>query len=418
MTYTKQAWETGEVITADKLNHIEDGIENNNPGYEIVKSEQLILDETVTVTIPQGAPFDAAQFEYNELINYPTITVDFNGDIYECELIDKNAPNPTYYYGGIGSSGPVFTEYPFAIISVEQQSGQYINVLYVENSGDYSVKIYAKESTINTTEDFEKSVAKIISENVSSIKNLKDDPSNSGGTIEGMIVGATATHESTGQSFIIDDETSNKATGAFAHAEGGLLSFFSEAEPPYQLHFTTASGDGSHAEGGKTTASGECSHAEGYFTTANGNYSHAEGLYTTASGGVSHAEGSSTTASEYGSHAEGSGTTASGYGSHAEGNGTTASGNYSHAEGITTTASGYGSHAEGNGTKASSGYQHVQGKYNIEDSNDTYAFIIGNGTGSNALSNAFAMKWDGTFVFANGTEITPAQFTSLLALLN
>jgi hypothetical protein len=53
-----------------------------------------------------------------------------------------------------------------------------------------------------------------------------------------------------------------------------------------------------------------------------------------------------------------------------------------------------------------------------EDSD--YVFIIGNGTSSKAgtvRSNAFAMKWDGTFVFANGTEITPAQFASLLALL-
>lgn len=28
MSYEKQTWETGEVITADKLNHMEDGIEN------------------------------------------------------------------------------------------------------------------------------------------------------------------------------------------------------------------------------------------------------------------------------------------------------------------------------------------------------------------------------------------------------
>ena len=36
--------------------------------------------------------------------------------------------------------------------------------------------------------------------------------------------------------------------------------------------------------------------------------------------------------------------------------------------------------AEGRYTTASSNYQHVQGKYNIEDSNNTYADIIGNGS--------------------------------------
>ena len=30
MSYSKNAWETGDVITANKLNHIEDGIENND----------------------------------------------------------------------------------------------------------------------------------------------------------------------------------------------------------------------------------------------------------------------------------------------------------------------------------------------------------------------------------------------------
>lgn len=147
MAYTKQTWETGEVITADKLNHIEDGIENNNSGYEIVESEQLILDETITVTTNSGA-----KFQYSELINYPTITVDFNGDIYECELIED--PNiPFNIYGGFepSESEPVFTEYPFCIASSEQG-----NILFVENPGDYSVKIYVQESTINTTEDFEK----------------------------------------------------------------------------------------------------------------------------------------------------------------------------------------------------------------------------------------------------------------------
>ena len=377
MAYTKQTWQTGEVITADKLNHIEDGIENNNPGYEIVDSEQIILDENVTVTN------NGAKFEYSELINYPTITVDFNGDIYECELI-KDPNDPFNAYGGLGDSDPDFTEYPFVILSAERG-----NVLFVENPGDYSVKIYVQESTINTTEDFEKSVTKVINENVSSnIKNLKDDPSNSGGTIEGMIVGATTTVN--GQNLTIDDETSNKATGAFAHAEGGSVYYFSD-EDMYIYGSTTASGIASHAEGYKTTASGDYSHAEVYRTTASGVFSHAEGSSTTASGEESHAEGG----------------------------GTTASGQSSHAEGYVTTASGQSSHAEGSYTIASSENQHVQGKFNVEDVNNVYAFIIGNGNGAQGgRHNAFAMKWDGTFVFANGTEITPAQFASLLALLN
>ena len=139
---------------------------------------------------------------------------------------------------------------------------------------------------------------------------------------------------------------------------------------------------------------------------------------TTASGESSHAEGNGTTASGKASHAEGETSKATAHCSHAEGAKTTASAIAAHAEGYSSTASAQASHSEGYGTIASSNNQHVQGTFNVEDSNDTYAFIIGNGTKESARSNAFAIKWDGTIVFANGTAITPAQFSSLLGLLN
>ena len=129
--------------------------------------------------------------------------------------------------------------------------------------------------------------------------------------------------------------------------------------------------------------------------TTIGAQSVALGSNTTASGDYSHAEGAGATASGYVSHAEGEETTASGYCSHAEGYGTTASGQASHAEGESTTVSGYASHAEGTGTIASSDYQHVQGQYNIEDTTNTYAHIVGNGTSSSARSNAHTLDWNG-----------------------
>ena len=100
-----------------------------------------------------------------------------------------------------------------------------------------------------------------------------------------------------------------------------------------------------------------------------------------------------------GSVAEGSYTTASGENSHAEGIGTIASGDYSHAEGFHTTASG--------------SYQHVQGIGNIEDSNNKYADIIGNGSYHEGddinRSNAATVSWEGiswskTDVRAGGTD--------------
>lgn len=102
------------------------------------------------------------------------------------------------------------------------------------------------------------------------------------------------------------------------------------------------------------------------------------------------------------SHAEGRVTKASGTCSHTEGASTTASGESSHAEGAETIASAWASHTEGYRTIAASLCQHVQGKFNIEDSNGKYAFIIGNGTYSQR-SNAFAVDWNGN-IYVNNSE--------------
>ena len=146
--------------------------------------------------------------------------------------------------------------------------------------------------------------------------------------------------------------------------------------------------------------------------TTIGGYSFAEGIGTTASGNYSHAEGSSTAASGSSSHAEGHQTTASGTYSHAEGAYTTASGNSSHAEGFVTTASGSTSHAEGASTKASSKNQHVQGIFNIEDSADTYADIIGNGTSSSKRSNAATVDWSGNAWYAGDVYVGSTSGTN------
>lgn len=117
-------------------------------------------------------------------------------------------------------------------------------------------------------------------------------------------------------------------------------------------------GAGSSAIGMRAEASGQCSHAEGMYVTSSGNCSHAEGNLTKATGD----------------------------GSHAEGGGTIASGNCSHAE--------------GNLTRASSECQHVQGKYNIEDTANKYAHIVGNGTDNNNRSNAHTLDWQGNAWYA------------------
>ena len=211
---------------------------------------------------------------------------------------------------------------------------------------------------------------------------LKSETYDAGKTVpQGTSVTIDETTYTVGQGAeIFNDYSYNYAVGLKSHAEGNgtkAIGMFSHAEGDY----TKTTNMGSHAEGRSTVASGEASHAEGTSTTASGQYSHAEGSSTTASGNYSHAEGA--------------GSVASGQFSHAEGMGNTASGETSHVEGKDNVANGKCSHAEGEHAKASSQYQHVEGKYNVEDSNDKFAHIIGNGTADNARSNAFAIDWSG-----------------------
>lgn len=160
------------------------------------------------------------------------------------------------------------------------------------------------------------------------------------------------------------------------------------------------------------TPIGTNSTAEGSDATASGDYSHAEGISTTASGGNSHAEGWLTTAS-------------GDYSPHAEGEGTTASGDISHAEGSIAIASGYVSHAEGHSTQANVMYSHAQGTYNKTLAGDPKSYsatadamVIGNGTGSSALSNCFRITFGGNVYGLSSYHSSGADYSEFFEWLD
>lgn len=105
--------------------------------------------------------------------------------------------------------------------------------------------------------------------------------------------------------------------------------------------------------------------------------------------------------------------TATGTNALAHGTSANASGNNSvalsgsHSGGMFSTACSYAtangnySFAAGQGSLASSNNQIAVGKYNLQDNNSTYAFIIGNGTSNNAQSNALTVDWNGNLVCNN-----------------
>lgn len=147
--------------------------------------------------------------------------------------------------------------------------------------------------------------------------------------------------------------------------------------------------------GDDCVAKGQYSHAEGRETSANDNFAHAEGLGTSANF-AGHAEGAYTFCDSYG-HAEGERTRAS---------------RHAHAQGYFTEARGYYSHSEGDQTVANGEAQHVQGRRNIEDNDNRYAHIVGNGSFTivegpdgeqipfEDYSNAHTLDWAGVPWFA------------------
>lgn len=95
----------------------------------------------------------------------------------------------------------------------------------------------------------------------------------------------------------------------------------------------------------------------------------------------------------------------SGRESHAQGNNTVARGWSAHAQGAYTEANGDHTQAEGYYTIANGTNQHVQGKFNIADEDDKYAHIVGNGTNSNARSNAHTLDWYGNAWFLGDVKV-------------
>lgn len=145
----------------------------------------------------------------------------------------------------------------------------------------------------------------------------------------------------------------------------------------------------------------------GHETLARGENAHAEGTFSIAPGCSAHAEGSNSEATGYASHAEGGGY-ASGMCSHAEGLRARAKHDFSHAEGKETVASGTASHAEGDSTIANGRNQHVQGRFNVEDNDNKFADIVGNGSSEGVetvRSNAYALDWDGNLYLKGGVYV-------------
>lgn len=135
MSYTPINWQTGDIITAEKLNKMDNGWS--------AQTTQL-FSETVTTVADEPDAFGT--LAYSNEINATQLTVTFNGTDYKCERVDID--DGIYSYGDADGS---YSVYPFRIVSANG-----VNTLSTENAGAYTVAAGVVE--IEISDNFESAV--------------------------------------------------------------------------------------------------------------------------------------------------------------------------------------------------------------------------------------------------------------------
>lgn len=140
MSYTPINWKKGDLITAEKMNKMDNG-------WSLDTSVQTLFNGNAT-TVDEGGMNSGV---FSAQVTAETITVTFNNTEY---TVTRTEPfDGTYVYGDIGETGPDFTNYPFFIMydygdsAIESQ-------LFTETSGTFALKIDGATSTLEISDNF------------------------------------------------------------------------------------------------------------------------------------------------------------------------------------------------------------------------------------------------------------------------
>ncbi len=176
MAYNKRTWATGNVVGAVDLNRMEGGIEENHPGYEYKEEIVTLWEGSVTTEGEEEKAYTI--FSRTEQIVADKLRVTFNGTTYVCEKIVKGED---IIYGGYVDGDRDFSKYPFIISSGTDSYGIY-NEIDTKTAGTYTLKIEADNSTITTTEGFQKAVKSVGDSGYECTTSLEEVFSESGAT--------------------------------------------------------------------------------------------------------------------------------------------------------------------------------------------------------------------------------------------
>lgn len=156
MSYEKKEWKNGDVITADLLNHMEEGIAG---GFGYSLSEQVVFDDSVTtVKETEGDTFAFVDITLSGPLS-DTIEVEFNGTTYTTTYMVAPVSDKLYGAPIDPNTGDYdWSQYPFVIRS---DVNGYCNI-NTQTAGTYTFKITS--STITVTDEFKAAVQAVMSE--------------------------------------------------------------------------------------------------------------------------------------------------------------------------------------------------------------------------------------------------------------
>ena len=143
MAYTPIGWQTGDTITAEKLNKMDNG-------WSVEVTKQVCFDGTVTTSEMYG--YNTGHITTESAIAVDTVIVTFNGTEYECPNVSSEGG---YEYGAPYSESYDFSTFPF---NIYVEPGSRETTISTENAGTYTMKIEAAEEKTEVSDAFKEVV--------------------------------------------------------------------------------------------------------------------------------------------------------------------------------------------------------------------------------------------------------------------
>ena len=149
MAYTKQNFADGQVLKAEHLNHIEEGLSKAAVAYE--NRVEVLAETTLEINVDEGSE-SALILDVLDVIAGDKCVVTYNGIEYECEagLFEAEGQVATTL-GDVGyvTGGEVSGEYPFAMMIYTAEfanaMGAGATVIAIDGSASVTISIYKND---------------------------------------------------------------------------------------------------------------------------------------------------------------------------------------------------------------------------------------------------------------------------------